>query len=186
MDRVGVTAALFESFNQIITVLLLFLSIGLLERPDGRAPHVPRRDLLRRWPIAGAGLLGGGLALLGLPPFSGFASKLMLYNVAARRGGIYLGLLLLATALALLALVRLAHDRLLGPSEEVEAEESPILLGTTDLDRPADRHLEPEPRGMALLTALLLAICLGIGLYPRPLLTTIDEVIRTLTFIQAL
>ena len=66
------------------------------------------------------------------------------------------------------------------------ADASPILLGGTDLDRPADRRLEPEPRGMAVLTVLLMAICLGIGLYPQLLLATINEAIRGLTFIQPL
>jgi formate hydrogenlyase subunit 3/multisubunit Na+/H+ antiporter MnhD subunit len=180
-----VAGALFETLNQMIIVLLLFLSIGLLERPDGRPLNVVRRDLLWRWPIAGTGLLGGGLALLGLPPFNGFASKLLIYQAAARRGEPYLALLLLATALAVLALLRLARERLLGPAEDV-AHEAPLLLGGTDLDRPADRRLESEPRGMAVLTVVLLAICLGIGLYPQPLLTTINEAIRGLTFIQPL
>lgn len=186
MDKVGVAGALFEALNQAIVVLLLFVSIGLLERPDGRPPNVVRRDLLWRWPIAGTGLLGGGLALLGLPPFNGFASKMLLYDAAARRGGVYLALLLLATTLALLGLIRLARERLFGASEDQPAEAIPILLGTTELDRPAERRLEPEPRGMAVLTACLLAICLGIGLYPQPVLATINEVIRSLTFIQAL
>jgi formate hydrogenlyase subunit 3/multisubunit Na+/H+ antiporter MnhD subunit len=185
LDSLGVAGALFEALNQTIIVLLLFLSVGLLERPDGRPPNVIRRDLLWRWPVAGTGLLCGGLALLGLPPFNGFASKLLLYEAAARRGGPYLALLLLSTALALLALLRLARERLLGPAEEV-AEEAPILLGATDLDRAADRRLEPEPRGMAVLTVVLLALCLGIGLYPQPLLATINEAIRGLTFIQPL
>ena len=82
--------------------------------------------------------------------------------------------------------MRLAHDRLLGPAEDLPAAESPILLGTSELDRPVERHLEPEPRGMALLTGALLALCLAIGLYPQPLLATINEVIRGLTFIRAL
>jgi formate hydrogenlyase subunit 3/multisubunit Na+/H+ antiporter MnhD subunit len=186
MDRIGVAGALFEALNQTVIVLLLFVSIGLLERPDGRPTNVVRRDLLWRWPVAGTGLLGGGLALLGMPPFNGFAGKLLLYDAAARRGGIYLALLLLATGLALLALIRLARDYLFGASEERPPEETPILLGTTELDRPADRRLEPEPRGMALLTALLLAVCLAIGLYPQPVLETINQVIRGLTFIQAI
>lgn len=185
LDRVGVTGALFEAWNQTIVVLLLFVSIGLLERPDGRPANVVRRDLLWRWPVAGAGLLGGGMALLGLPPFNGFASKLLLYEAAARQGGIYLVLLLASTALALLALIRLARERLFGPSEDQPLEAAPVLLGTTELDQPTDRRLEPEPRGMALLTALLLAVCLGIGLYPQPLLATINEVMRGLTFIQS-
>ena len=186
MDTLGVTGALFEAWNQMIIVLLLFVSIGLLERPDGRPANVVRRDLLWRWPVAGTGLLGGGLALLGLPPFNGFASKLLLYQAAAQRGGAYLPLLLLATGVALLALIRLARDRLFGPSEEQPAEASPILLGSTDLDRPTDRRLDPEPPGMVLLTAFLLAVCLGVGLYPQALLAMINEIIQGLTFIQAL
>ncbi|HEX9370387.1 MAG TPA: proton-conducting transporter membrane subunit [Roseiflexaceae bacterium] len=182
----GLTGAVFEAFNQIIVVLLLFICLGLLERPDGRPANVVRRDLLRRWPIAGVGFLGGGLALLGLPPFNGFVSKLLLYQAAAQSGGIYLALLLLATGVALLALLRLARDRLLGPDEDAPAEETPILLGTTDLDRPVERRLEREPRGMALLAGALLALCLAIGLYPEPLLATINDVIRGLTFIRAL
>src|SRR5205823_3466256 len=83
------------------------------------------------------------------------------------------GLLRLAPALALLPLIRRASERLLGPAEDAPAEESPILLGTTGLDRSATRYLEPEPRGMALLTGVLLALCLAIGLYPQPLLATI-------------
>ncbi|KPV46605.1 hypothetical protein SE17_43145, partial [Kouleothrix aurantiaca] len=78
-----------------------------------------------------------------------------------------------------------ARERLFGPSEDQPLEAAPVLLGTTELDQPADRRLEPEPRGMALLTALLLAVCLGIGLYPQPLLATINEVMRGLTFIQS-
>ncbi|MFL5802402.1 MAG: proton-conducting transporter membrane subunit [Roseiflexaceae bacterium] len=183
---IGLTGAIFEAFNQTIVVLLLFLCLGLLERPDGRPANVVRRDLLRRWPVAGVGFLGGGLALLGLPPFNGFASKLLIYQAAAERGGVYLALLLLATGLALLALLRLARDRLLGPDEDTPAEETPILLGTTDLDRPPARRLEREPRGLALLAGALLALCLAIGLYPDPLLATITDVIRGLTFIRVL
>jgi formate hydrogenlyase subunit 3/multisubunit Na+/H+ antiporter MnhD subunit len=182
---IGLTGAIFEAFNQIIVVLLLFLCLGLLERPDGRPSTGVRRDMLRRWPVAAAGFLGGGLALLGLPPFSGFAGKLLLYQAAVQRGGVYLALLLLATGLALLAFLRLAHSRLLGPDEQAPVEESPILLGTTDLDRPAERRLDPEPRGLALLAGALLALCLAIGLYPDPLLATIADVIRGLTFTRA-
>jgi formate hydrogenlyase subunit 3/multisubunit Na+/H+ antiporter MnhD subunit len=182
----GLTGAIFEAFNQIIIVLLLFLCLGLFERPDGRPAHIVRRDLLQRWPVAGVGFLGGGMALLGLPPFNGFASKLLIYQAAAQRGSGYLLLLLLSTSLALLALLRLARDRLLGSDEDAPAEQAPILIGATELDRPAERRLAGEPRGLALLAGALLAACLAIGLYPGPLLSTITDVIRGLTFIRAL
>src|SRR5439155_7085040 len=47
---IGLTGAIFEAFNQIIVVLLFFVCLGLLERPDGRPANVVRPDLLRRWP----------------------------------------------------------------------------------------------------------------------------------------
>lgn len=183
----GLSGAVFETFNQLLATLLLFLCVGLLERPDGRPANVQRRDLLWRWPVAASGLLGGALALLGLPPFGGFASKLLLYQAAAARGPGYLVALLGATALAALAVFRLAHERLLGQPEGIPTEgAAPLLLGETELDRPAERRLAPEPRGLALLVAALLGLSLAIGLSPQPLLATIEDVIRGLTFVRPL
>jgi formate hydrogenlyase subunit 3/multisubunit Na+/H+ antiporter MnhD subunit len=182
---VGLAGAVFETFHQLIVTLLLFVCIGLLERPDGRPANVERRDLLWRWPVAATGLLGGALALLGLPPFGGFASKLLIYEAAAERGGVYLAALLVGTTLGGLAVLRLARARLLGPPEGIATEPAaPLLLGETELDRPAARRLDPEPRGLALLAVVLLGGSLAIGLNPQPLLATIEEVIRGLTFVR--
>jgi formate hydrogenlyase subunit 3/multisubunit Na+/H+ antiporter MnhD subunit len=183
---VGLTGAVFESFNQVVAVLLLFVCIGLLERPDGRPANVVRRDLLWRWPVAGAGLIGGGMALIGLPPFSGFASKLLLYEAAAARGIGPLAVLLVATALAALALVRLARERLLGVPEGLTPPPPPRLVGEIELDRPVERWLEPEPRTPAIIAVALLGLSLATGLYPQPLLETITDVIRGLTFVRPL
>lgn len=180
---VGLTGALFETLNQTLTVVLIFVSLGMLEQPDGRTPGVQRGDLLRRWPVAGIGFLGGGLALLGLPPFSGFASKQFLYRAALQYGWAEFALLLLATMFAGLALVRIAYTRLLGPREEVSLP-APEMHGETELDRPAERQLKPEPRLPAVLAMLLLLISLVVGLYPQPLIVLINEVIRGLTFVN--
>jgi formate hydrogenlyase subunit 3/multisubunit Na+/H+ antiporter MnhD subunit len=178
---------MFESLNQVLAVVLLFVSLGLIERPDGRplVSGFERRDLLRRWPVASVGFLCGVLMLLGMPPFGAFASRLLLYQSAAQQNWVELLLLLLGTALSGLALMRLARDKFLGPSEDTP-EREPAMLGETELDRPAIRRLEPEPRGTALLTMLLLLVSLGIGLYPQPFLDLINEVVRGLTFVQVL
>lgn len=187
MSSIGLAGAIFETFNQIVVVALLFLSLALLEQPDGRPSNVARRDLLRRWPIAGVGFLVGGLALIGLPPFNGFASKLLIYQAAAQDTlPAALPLLLLSTVLALLALGKVAYERLLGPSEDEPVEESPLLLGEINLDQLAPRKLSPEPRGLAALVVVLVAACLVIGIYPQPVLATINDVIQGLTFIRAL
>lgn len=181
----GLAGAIFGALNQTLAVTLLFVSLAQLERPDGRTPGVLRRDLLRRWPVAGAGLLVSGLALLGLPPLNGAVSRLLIYQAAAERGWVELLALLAGTLLAGLGLARAAAGRLLGPGEETAAPE-PLMLGETELDRPAPRRLAREPRSTAALMLLLLLLCLTIGLYPQPVLATIDEAIRGLAFIRAL
>lgn len=185
VSSLGLAGAIFGSLNQTIAVMLLFVSLGLLERPDGRTPGVVRQDLLRRWPVAGAGFLAGGLALLGLPPLNGAVSHLLLYQAAAAHGWPELLPLLLGTLLAGLGLARAAAGALLGRSEEQVAA-APPMLGETELDRPAARRLEREPRSTAAVTIALLGICLAIGLFPQPLLATIDEAIRGLAFLRAL
>ncbi|NTW02107.1 MAG: hypothetical protein HGA19_12615 [Oscillochloris sp.] len=185
VSSLGLAGAVFGALNQTLAVLLLLVSLALIERPDGRPPGIVRRDLLRRWPVAGTGLLAGGLALVGIPPLSGGMSRLLIYQAAAEKSWVELLALLVATLLAGLGLVRVAHQRLLGPSEDEVAPE-PLMLGETELDRPAPRRLVPEPRSTAALTLVLMLICLTIGLYPGPLLATIDGAIRELAFIRAL
>lgn len=180
----GLTGATLEALNQTLAVVLIFICLGLLEQPDGRPPNVVRRDLLRRWPVAGLGFLGGGLSLVGLPPFGGFSSKMLLYESAVQRGGwAELVPLLFSTALAGVALARIATGWLLGPSEDVPTPE-PMLIGETELDRPPERRLKPEPRGTAVLVVVLFVLCLAMGIYPQPFLALMSVVIRGLTFVR--
>jgi formate hydrogenlyase subunit 3/multisubunit Na+/H+ antiporter MnhD subunit len=179
----GLTGAIVTAFNTVLAVTLIFISLGMLEQPDGRPPGVERRDLLWRWPVAGVGLLGGGMVLLGLPPMSGFAGKMLLYQAAVVYGWHEVALLLLATALAGLALARLARDRLLGAGEHLPTPEPLMLDELEEFSRPPPRRLEPEAHSTALLAVLLLAVCLGLGLYPQPLLVVIRDAISALVFV---
>jgi formate hydrogenlyase subunit 3/multisubunit Na+/H+ antiporter MnhD subunit len=182
---VGLSGAILGIFNQALAALLLLVSLALLEQPDGRGGGQVRRDLLRRWPLASICFVCGGLALLGVPPFSGFVARLLVYQAALERGWGYLALLLLGTVLGLLALLRFAQARLLGPSDDAPIEVGQ-LLGATELDRPPRRRLAPEARIPASVALLVLAASLLIGLYPQPLLNNIDRVIQGLNFIKAL
>lgn len=186
VSPLGLSAALFEALNMVLAVLLICVSLGLLEQPDGRPAAGERRDLLRRWPVAGVGLLGGCLALLGLPPLSGFASKMLLYQQALNQSWLELMLLILATLLAGLALARLTRDRLIGPGEDIPSLVVPLTFDEPEVDTAPPRRLPSEAWSTALLTVLLLGICLGIGLYPQPVLNVIGDVVDGLTFVRLL
>ncbi len=179
----GLTGATFEALNQTLAVVLIFASLGLLERPDNRPPGVERRDLLRRWPVAGTAFLGGGMALLGIPPFSGFASKMLLYQAAATHGWFELLALLLATMLAVLALIHIVYTNLLGPSEHSPSS-IPDIFYETEFERPSEHVLSPEPHSTAIVVVLLLIVSLVVGLYPQPFLLTMNDVVSGLTFVN--
>ncbi|MEY2845388.1 MAG: hypothetical protein RL076_934 [Chloroflexota bacterium] len=180
----GLAGAIFELFNQMVAVIIIFVSIALLERPDGRPVTTIRRDLLWRWPLAGTGLIGGLFLLLGMPPFASFTSKLLLYDAAARTGTSFAILIGIGSLLMLAAIARLLYERLLGAAEELPTEEMPILLATQEIERFSDRTLLREPIGLAVVLFALLGISCVIGLYPQLLLTTIDDIIRGLTFVR--
>jgi formate hydrogenlyase subunit 3/multisubunit Na+/H+ antiporter MnhD subunit len=183
VSEIGLIGAIFESLNQTLAITLIFASVGLLERPDGRPAGVVRHDLLRRWPVAGAGFLAGCLAILGVPPFSGFAGKLLIYQVAWQQSWLEVLGLAAATLLIGLAIARLAGDRLLGPGED-DIEQDPLMLGETEVDRPAPRKLEREPRVAAAVVIALLLLCLFIGLFPQALIDIIREATQSLSFIR--
>lgn len=180
----GLAGAIFELFNQMIAVIIIYVSIALLERPDGRPVATIRSDLLWRWPLAGTGLIGGLLLLLGMPPFSSFTSKLLLYDAAARTGANFSILIGIGSLLMLAAIARLLYERLLGAAEELSTEEMPILLVTQEIERQSERKLLREPLGLTIVLFALLCTSCVIGFYPQLLLSTIDDIIRGLTFVR--
>ena len=179
----GLAGSILELFNHMIAVMVIYVSIALLERPDGRPVVTIRRDLLWRWPLAGSGFIGGCLLLLGAPPFSSFTSKVLVYDAAARTGAGYVVLLGIGTLLMLAAIARLLYERLLGAAEELPTEEMPILMATSEIAT-SDRRQLLEPVGLTIVMFVLLGISAVVGIYPQLLLTTIESVIRGLTFVH--
>ena len=180
----GLASAILELFNHMIAVIILYVAISLLERPDGRPVVTIRRDLLWRWPLAGGGFIVGCLLLIGAPPFSSFTSKVLGYHAAAQAGPVYVVLLTVGLLLMVAAMARLFHERLLGAAEELPTEEMPILLATQEIERQSDRRLLREPTGLVAVMFALIGLSVIIGLYPQLLLSIVDDVVRGLTFVR--
>lgn len=137
----GLTAALFHLINHALLKSMLFLAAGAVIY-SVRVRDISRLGgLVHKMPITACIVLIGGLAVAGLPPLNGFASKLLIYEagleVAFEKGGVlgrlYLFYTLLAifvSAVTLLYFMRLFYSVFLGmPSKEVEnAKEAPIIM----------------------------------------------------------
>ncbi|GIV96228.1 MAG: hypothetical protein KatS3mg057_0885 [Herpetosiphonaceae bacterium] len=178
----GLTGALFETFNQLLFALLLFLSLALIERPELLAGR-KGEGLLRRRPLTSAAFIGGALGLLGLPPFSGFASKALIYEGVAYSGWGYLAVLLAATMSCFYALARLLRDQFLGRGQ-VDVEDEDVLQ--RDVILPPALELDREPRLLAGVALALLLVGVVLGAYPQLLLRSIAEAVESLTFAHLL
>jgi len=105
---------------------LLFSSLAFVES-DGMPVTLNARGLTTRYPWSGMGFLVGALAMLGIPPLAGFAARWQLYEAATLIGVPFLGVLLLATAFAVLSYVRVISLCWWGPAQESEKREPALL-----------------------------------------------------------
>lgn len=152
-------AGLLHLINHALFKGLMFLGAGAVAHASGTRDLDKLGGLLRRLPVTGALLTGGSLAIAALPPLNGFAGEWLLY-LALLRGGAGGGLegLLLFSLVALLALTGglalLVFTRLVGIA----------LLGSPRT--PEAAHAHDPGWGMNGPAALLLALCLAVGLFP--------------------
>ncbi|WP_322489725.1 proton-conducting transporter membrane subunit [Chloroflexus sp.] len=184
LSLAGLSGALVGVINLALAVTTVLISLALLEHPNERLTAESRNDLFWRRPVASAGVLGGGLALIGWLPFPGGTSSLLVLQAAA---AIHWGeslVVLTAMALAALTLVQLAVQYLIG-SRDIPLAEEPPLLGETELDRPPPLQPAGEPLSSVAIISILLAVMVAIGLFPNVLLPTIEAAVRSLAALYA-
>ncbi len=112
----GLTGAMLGATVHALAKALLFASLSAVE-VEG-PPGLDMKGLAARYPLSGAGFLVGSLAVLGVPPTLGYAAHWRLYSAAAAAGWPFLAVLLLATALAVLAYARVIAVCWWGPGGE--------------------------------------------------------------------
>jgi formate hydrogenlyase subunit 3/multisubunit Na+/H+ antiporter MnhD subunit len=105
---VGVAAALVYAFNHGLAKGLLFLVSGTIEDALGTTDMAAVSGLAARSPLLAGAFLTGALALVGVPPLSGFFGKFLVFDAAARAyaggasgAGIAIGVALLGAILTI-------------------------------------------------------------------------------------
>jgi len=76
--RLGIAAALFHLINHAVFKSLLFLNSGAVEYSTGTRDLNKMGGLREKLPVTGTTSLIGSMSIAGIPPFSGFWSKLFI------------------------------------------------------------------------------------------------------------
>jgi len=156
----GAIGGLFHCLNHAVFKGLLFLCAGCLIHATGTKNLDEMGGLARRMPVTAAAMVIGALSVVGVPPFNGFASKLMIYEAALERGMdiggalgaayvVYCALALFASAVTLAYFMKMISSAFFG--------RTPKNL----------QNVKDVPRSMQIPLVVLSALCLVFGVYPQ-------------------
>jgi len=154
-SSLGIAAGLFHMLNNTLYKTCLFMTAGSVKERTGTTDLDKLGGLGRFMPFTFASFLIAALAISGVPPLNGFASKWMIYHAiveksAAETGGwlVFLICAMFGSVLTLASFMKLAHAVFLGQC-------SPAVK-------------QPREAGAALWgPGLVLALaCVVFGLFP--------------------
>ena len=146
----AITAGLFQALNEIIITALLFIGFGAIVNATNEVDTRKLGGLLAYHPKVSIMLLIGGLAMAGVPPLSGFQSKLMLVQASLSCGFPEISILAIMVSIAtFVVFVKTYYTMFLKPKpRELELENKEV------------------PRTMILAMGILLIVIILLGIFP--------------------
>ncbi|MEA3459247.1 MAG: proton-conducting transporter membrane subunit [Chloroflexota bacterium] len=161
----GLTVALWQLACRTVAVVMGAMGLAVVRHHAQGDAFAQLGGVARRLPFSVAGLILGGLSLVGLPFTIGFPSRWVALDLMAghlpAKPGIGWALLLLASGGVAMGYLRGLYA-LLGPS--------------------ADADIEPELISTSIMISFAIALCLALGLRPQPLLRYIRGIAENLRF----
>lgn len=119
----GVNGAIFYLSNDIIVKTLLFFIIGSLVYISGFRNYQYLSGLAKREPFFGVAFIVMVFAIGGVPPFSGFPGKVLIFQGAIQNGNyIGLALMILTSLLAMYSLFRVMFVMYFGDTDGEEVK----------------------------------------------------------------
>ena len=151
----ALTGAIFYMLQDMIVKVALFAVAWLAMRRGGTEDLDLSGGLWRRAPWLGALFLLPGLALAGVPPFSGFWAKVLLIDATLKAQVWWLaGVALVVGLLTLVSMARVFGE-VFWKARAAEAPALPTAPG-------------PAPRAALLATLGLVTVITGVGIWPAP------------------
>lgn len=157
---IGMAGGLFHMLNHAIYKCALFLCAGVVEKETGSTDLDRLGGLAKALPVTFIAFTVAALAISGIPPLNGFASKWMVYQgmiSSGENGGfawiLWLAVAMLGSALTLASFVKVLHATFLcKPAPEIQE----ITI----------RENKPS---MLLPLVVLAALCVLFGVFAFPL-----------------
>lgn len=154
----GVNGAIFYLSNDIIVKTLLFFIIGSLVYISGFRNYKYLSGLAKREPFFGVAFIVMVFAIGGVPPFSGFPGKVLIFQGAIQNGNyIGLALMILTSLLAMYSLFRVMFV---------------MYFGDTDGEEVKFKEIPPHRKG---ILGILVAVVLAMGIAAPVVLKVTDN-----------
>jgi formate hydrogenlyase subunit 3/multisubunit Na+/H+ antiporter MnhD subunit len=122
LSPIGIAGGLFHMLNNTIYKNCLFLCAGSVENRTGTTDLARLGGLARAMPATFLGCLISALAISGVPPLNGFASKWLVYQGVIETGMqgsfVFLVAAMFGSALTLASFVKVIYSVFLGPPTE--------------------------------------------------------------------
>ncbi|UCB56412.1 MAG: NADH dehydrogenase [Candidatus Omnitrophota bacterium] len=135
-NPIGIAGGLFHMLNNAVYKSCLFLSGGAVEKKSGTTNLDNLGGFVKFMPITFVSFLIASLAISGVPPFNGFASKWLVYQgiiKTASNGGylwiVWLVAALFGSALTLASFMKLVHTVFLGQTSSQVRDQKLLPLG---------------------------------------------------------
>jgi len=160
---IGMAGGLFHMLNHAIYKCALFLCAGVVEKETGSTDLDQLGGLAKALPVTFISCTVAALAISGIPPLNGFASKWMVYQgiilsgAGSENGGfawiLWLAVAMLGSALTLASFVKVLHTTFL-------CKPAPGIQNIT---------VQETKRSMLLPLIILAALCVIFGVFAFPL-----------------
>ncbi len=155
-STLGYRGGLFHMLNNAIYKSLLFLCAGAIVYKVGTSNMEKLGGLGQKMPVTTVTFIIGALAIAGIPPFNGFASKWLIYFASYKVNPIFTVIAVTISALTLAYFLKAISSVFLGqPSEHVE-------------------EISGASKSMLFPMVILAALCIIIGILPHLGLKVVD------------
>ena len=155
--RTALNGGIFHIMNDALDVGLLFLVAGAIYYATKERSLDKLGGLARNMKYTTIFFIIGMLAVAGMPPFNGFASKLLIYESTYAANPIIAIIAILSSIMLLAVFVKVLHSVFLGPA------------------LPKFKSVKEVPKSMLFAMGILATIIIMFGLFPDMVITYIVE-----------